>query len=208
MSRKGGTGKTTLCAITAAAIHNRTKNSVLVIDADPQGSIIALQRLEEIPESGYDVLQFEWSGKNAARLFVETITEAEKQYDVVFIDSPGRMEGTDIELILNASDLVIIPLIASPIDVQSTSAFLDYIGPVCQKNDVQIHGIINKRDRTLEHGLLTDLDGYEGLEIMTGYISNLVRYKRDLSTVTDLIVATDPTDEFNMYIKEFRKILR
>ncbi|MEK6481852.1 hypothetical protein WJR50_30190 [Catalinimonas sp. 4WD22] len=34
----------------------------------------------------------------------------------MFNDSAGRMEGTGVELILNASDVVIIPLIASPIE--------------------------------------------------------------------------------------------
>ncbi|MEK6482394.1 ParA family protein [Catalinimonas sp. 4WD22] len=208
MSRKGGTGKTTLCAITAAAMHNRTKKSVLVIDADPQQSIAALQGTEEEPDKGYGVIPFSWDQKDAAQIFAETIATADQEYDLVFIDSPGRMEGTDVELILNASDVVIIPLIASPIDVQSTAAFLDYIGPVCEKNNVPVYGIINKRDRTLEHGLLAQLDGYNGLEVMTGYISNLVRYKRDLSTVSDLITSEDLTDEFNMYIKEFRKLIK
>ncbi len=37
MTEKEGSGKTTLCAITAVAVHNWTKKKVLVIDGDKGG---------------------------------------------------------------------------------------------------------------------------------------------------------------------------
>lgn len=208
MSRKGGTGKTTLCTITAAALHNRTGKKITVIDADPQNSIADLQSLEDDPDKGFDVVRFAWDQNKAFERFIDEVEKASKHYDFVFIDSPGRMEGKDVELILNASDFVFIPLIASPIDVMSTRQFLDFIGPVVEAEQIPVYGIINKRDRSLEHSLLNDLEGHRGLEIMTCYISNLVRYKRDLSTVTEIVAAADPTDEFNMYIKEFIKTVK
>ncbi len=208
MTEKGGSGKTTLCTITAVAVHHRTKKKVLVIDGDKQGSLRDLREMEGYPEKGYPVVWYDWSQKDNQKRFIELIEKSENEYDVIFIDSPGRIDETETNLIVGASDIIAVPLVASPFDVKSARHFLDIIKPIVEKYNKQVIGIINKRDRTVEHSLLGNLDGYNGLELMTAYISNLARYKRDVSTVTEIVPKTDPTDEYNQYIKEFIKLLK
>jgi len=207
-TQKGGSGKSTLCAITASAVHNRTGNKVLVIDADKQATLKNLQKIEGEPTGGYPVLFFNWEQANAHDKFISLIEREDKQYDVIFIDCPGRIDKKETSLIVAASDIVVVPLVASAFDVASVRVFLDEITSLVKKQDKQVVGIINKRDRTVEHAILSQLDGYAGMELMTSYISNLARYKRDVSTVAELVPADDPTDEYNMYIKEFIKLLK
>ncbi|MEK6482417.1 ParA family protein [Catalinimonas sp. 4WD22] len=207
-TQKGGSGKSTLTAITAAAIHNRTKKKVLIIDADKQGTLRDLRELEGNPDNGVPVEFFNWQQKGSHEKFIDLVDKSDQEYDLIFIDSPGRIDEKETNLIISASDIVVVPLVASPFDVKSARAFLDEIKPLVDKQDKTVVGIINKRDRTVEHAILSGLDGYNGMELMTAYISNLARYKRDVSTVNEITSPDDPTDEYNQYIKEFLKLIK
>lgn len=207
-TQKGGSGKSTLCAITAAAVHNRTKKRILVVDADKQGTLRDLRELEGNPENAYPVQFFNWEQRSSHQRFGEIIDQVDEQYDLVLIDSPGRIDDKETRLIVLASDVIAVPLVASPFDVKSTKQFLSEISPLVREHGKKVVGIINKRDRTVEHAILSELEGYEGMELMTSYISNLARYKRSISTVEEIVTGDDPTDEYNQYIKEFLKMIK
>jgi len=215
MNRKGGVGKSTLLLLTAASLHHRTKKKVLVIDADLQTSILGLRREEMEMEQGqssfFEIKGFSWAKKGPSDIpllrFHKLIQEIEEKYDYVLVDTPGKMEGEEIPLIMTVSDFILVPIIASSFDIQSTIDFLEIIPPIRDEKakegyELKVLGVINKKDRSLEHKHLEALEGMAGMELLHTHISNLVRYKRDKSTIYDLVDMNDIKDEYNKYYNE------
>ncbi|MEN7548546.1 ParA family protein [Rapidithrix thailandica] len=206
-TQKGGVGKTTLLMLTAAAIHNRTKKRVLVIDCDPQRSVKTIYNQENNNDS-YDVFAFNWNQPKPEANFEKTITLAEKRYDVILMDVPGKMEGKEIYYSVLISDFLIVPVVASALDINATISFLKKIPPIREdKMDqgfpFEVYGVINKKDQTIEHQRLKELAGIGGMKLFYSPISNLVRYRRNISTVHDITDSSIEKDEFNMYFDEF-----
>lgn len=215
MNRKGGVGKSTLLLLTAASLHHRTGKKILVIDADLQKSILGLrnEEIESEPDakSPFEIKGFSWAKNSPGDIpllrFHKLIQEIEEKYDFVLVDTPGKMEGEEIPLIMTVSDYILVPIIASSFDIQSTIDFLEIIPPIRDEKakegfELKVLGVINKKDRSLEHKHLEALEGIAGMELLQNHISNLVRYKRDKSTIYDLIDANEHADEFNLYFNE------
>jgi chromosome partitioning protein len=208
-TQKGGSGKTTLLMLTAAAIHNRTDLKVLVVDADPQRSVKSIF-IQDSDEKSYDVYAFNWKQANPEINFEKSLILAKSKYNIVLIDVPGRMEGAESYYSLLYSDIVVVPVVASQLDLLATKKFLEKAIPVIQENKsiekkdpLRVYGVINKKDQSIEYQKLKELQGLGGLEFFYSPISNLVRYKRAISTVKDITDPNDEKDEFNMYFDEF-----
>jgi chromosome partitioning protein len=118
LNQKGGVGKTTLAVHIADAIA-RTKKSVLLIDADPQGSALDWAAAR----SGAPL--FPVAGLPKASIHKELPSLA-KGYDVVIIDEPPRVYDVARSAIM-ASDLVLIPVQPSPYDVWAAKEIVDLI---------------------------------------------------------------------------------
>ena len=215
MNRKGGVGKSTLLLLTASSLHQRTGKKILVIDADLQTSIMGLRQeeldIEPEIDNLYEIIDFSWTKKNAGDIpllrFHKLIQQIENNYDYVLVDTPGKMEGEEIPLIMTISDFIVVPIIASSFDIQSTIDFLEIIPPIRDDKlkegfQLKVFGVVNKKDRSLEHKHLEALQGIAGMELFDTHISNLVRYKRDKSTLYDLVDFKDEEDEFNQYFNE------
>jgi chromosome partitioning protein len=101
--QKGGVGKTTL-ALGLAATTADISGRALVVDVDPQGSA------EEIADLAGDELPFEFSDdRDPAKL---ARLRAARDYDTVFVDCPGSLEGHDVlATVLSVADLVVIPMV-------------------------------------------------------------------------------------------------
>ena len=204
-TQKGGAGKTTLLMLTAAALHNRTDKKILVIDSDPQQSVKTIYKKEQSKKS-YDVFAFNWSQPSLEENFEKILTLAKRKYDVILMDVPGNIKGIEMQFSIMYSDILIVPVVASPLDINATVTFLDMVGKMKKERNspLEVFGVINKRDKTIEHHLLRELAGRGGLQLFYSPLSNLVRYKRFVSTISDI---TDPgakDDEFNEYFDEFR----
>ncbi len=106
VSSKGGVGKTTLTSALAVMAASEGKR-VALVDLDPQGSLESW-----LDRRAGDDLSFMDAEK--ASEAVDEIDEA--QYDLLFIDTPPAFITT-IEDAIGASDLVIIPLRASALDI-------------------------------------------------------------------------------------------
>lgn len=118
LNQKGGVGKTTLAVHIADAIV-RTGKSVLLVDADPQGS--ALDWSENRPENP----SFPVIGLPKSNLHKELPAFA-KNYDVVLIDGPPRVNEIARAAIM-ASDIVLIPVQPSPYDVWAAKEIVDLL---------------------------------------------------------------------------------
>jgi len=210
-TQKGGSGKTTLLMLTAAAIHNRTDKKILVIDSDPQRSVKDMYKYEQelYPNARqYDVFAFNWQQPNPEVNFQKTIQLAENKYDIILNDVPGKIHGKEVYYSILISDILIVPIVASSLDLSATVDFLKTIPDVRKDKEqlgykLEVYGVINKKDNTIEHQKLHELAGLGGMELFYSPISNKVRYKRVISTINDVTDPKDTNDEFNKYFDEF-----
>lgn len=203
---KGGSGKTTLLMLTSAAIHNRTDKKLLVIDSDPQRSVKQIYVQENNNSKSYDVFAFNWGQPNPEENFEKVLTIAKSKYDLIFMDlPPGRITDAPIYHSILRSDMLIVPVVASVLDINATTIFLESIPEVLKekKKALDVYGVINKQDQSIEYKHLTKLAGVGGMQLFYSPLSNLVRYKRGISTIHDITTPDLKEDEFNMYFDEF-----
>lgn len=212
MNRKGGVGKSTLCGLIASSLQFRKKIKLLLIDADEQLTLYE-ERLEEDQNvKSYDIIPFSWEPldkkDSPIERFCKLIQENEKKYDVILIDTPGKLEGQGTPSVIAVSDIVIVPIVASRKAIKSTLSFLRAIPPIAEKKRAQgfnlkLFGVVNLNDGTLEYNELYQLEGIHGLQLFKNDVSYLTRYKRFPSTVRDFITPKKQKDEYNIFYKEF-----
>ncbi|MEA2938631.1 MAG: chromosome partitioning protein, partial [Alphaproteobacteria bacterium] len=98
-SRKGGSGKSTLAAHLAAHVHTPSR-PVLMIDADPQGSLSLWHKLRN---GGEPPLA---EGTESVRELVKTAKR--NGYEWVFVDTPPNVSAIVTDAIA-AATLIVIP---------------------------------------------------------------------------------------------------
>lgn len=118
LNQKGGVGKTTLAVNVADALA-RKKHSVLLVDADPQGSALDWAASRE----GEPL--FPVAGLPKASIHKELPALA-KAYDYVVIDGPPRVYDVARSAIM-AADIVLIPVQPSPYDVWAAKDIVDLV---------------------------------------------------------------------------------
>jgi chromosome partitioning protein len=142
-NQKGGVGKTTVTMgvagsfarrlekVSAASVLARWSTSrrlrVLVVDGDPQGS--ATSWSANAPEDSpfpATVVNLAHAGKNLPLEVRKMVSD----YDVVIIDCPPAVESPVPQAALLISDLAVIPLIPSPIDVAAAAPFIRLVEQV------------------------------------------------------------------------------
>ncbi|GAA0708565.1 ParA family protein [Dokdonella soli] len=120
---KGGCGKTTLTTTLAGHFARSGKRTTLV-DCDPQGSSLA------------------WCGLRAAHLApVHALASNDPSYglsagwllrippttDVLLIDTPAGLRAHEFERFARHADVLLIPVVPSPIDLRATLVFIDMV---------------------------------------------------------------------------------
>ncbi|MFO0901189.1 MAG: ParA family partition ATPase [Pirellulales bacterium] len=118
LNQKGGVGKTTLAVHLATALSRR-KRSVLLVDADPQGSA-----LDWAAARHGDPL-FPVVGLPKASIHKE-LPSLTGNYEIVIIDGPPRVYDVARSAIM-ASDLVLVPVQPSPYDVWAAKEIVDML---------------------------------------------------------------------------------
>lgn len=125
-NQKGGTGKTTLSMNFAAGLAKRGR--ALVIDADPQGS--AGQWSSLAPEDRLFPVSVIRVGGNLAT----EVKRFAQDYDFIVIDCPPTLETGVMQMAMKVSDVILIPVLPSPVDLWASIRLVEAIEQAKMQN--------------------------------------------------------------------------
>ncbi|MEE8320563.1 MAG: ParA family partition ATPase [Gammaproteobacteria bacterium] len=136
VNQKGGVGKTT-SAINVAASLKRRNYKIGFIDADPQGSATQWHAVED-----NTAFEIKHQPEPISRSEIEELSQ---NYDYLVIDAPPAI-GDITKSILAVTDLSIIPLSPSSLDIWSCKGTLDMVDEARQENpDLDVKLLINRK---------------------------------------------------------------
>jgi chromosome partitioning protein len=124
INAKGGCGKTTISTNLASYYASRGRKTALV-DYDVQQS--SLEWLEQRPE---------WREPIKGIAGGEQRVRIPNNIERVVLDSPARVQGRQVSDLLRRADLVLVPVLPSPIDIRAAAHFI---------GDLLVRGRINER---------------------------------------------------------------
>lgn len=118
---KGGCGKTTL-ATNLASLYAHRGSPVSLLDLDPQQSAdtwLNLRRQSGL--SGIESLRLPLSGELRRAELAEKLRGAGPR---IIIDSPAGLDARALEPLLEVSQVVLVPVLPSPLDIRAATRFL------------------------------------------------------------------------------------
>jgi chromosome partitioning protein len=194
LNQKGGVGKTTL-AVHIAAVLALKGRSVLLVDADPQGSALDWAATRQT-----DPL-FPVVGLPKNNLHKEIPAHAAK-YDDIIIDAPPRVNELARAAIL-ASDMVLIPVQPSPYDVWAAKDIVDLLREAAVFKENQIcRFVINRKIVNTAIGRdVVDALGSYNIPVLSASVAQRVAFAESAGQGST-VVETDPTGSAATEIKE------
>jgi len=121
IQQKGGVGKSTITANLAGALVEK-KRSVLILDLDPQQSLVTWAQM------GGGLLKgiVRAASVESVKEFKAAVEKASKEADRVLLDCPPGLPDTGLMAALVA-DLALLPVSPSPLDVIASKKALELI---------------------------------------------------------------------------------
>lgn len=120
-NQKGGCGKTTITMMLAAGASRRGYHT-LVVDGDQQGSAVAWSA-NAPDDNPFPAVVVNLSA--AGRRLPQEVKKLVDNFNLIFIDCPPSVESPIAQASLMITDLAIIPLIPSGVDVAAVTPFLE-----------------------------------------------------------------------------------
>lgn len=131
--QKGGSGKTTLAANLAVGFR-RAGHSVAILDTDPQGSLGRWFMTRRA--AGKEDLEFATASAWGVSYECEKLR---REFDYVIVDTPPKVDS-DLRPALRESDLILVPVSASQVDVWATDSVLD----LARREDRSVMLVLNR----------------------------------------------------------------
>ena len=135
---KGGVGKTTVATNLAVGIA-KTSKSVLLIDTDTQGSAVGWRGERENADTNVTVISL-----CSAPALRKQIIGFRESFDCIIIDGSPHVDAL-AAVSIAASDLVVVPVGPSPLDIWATSKMVYQIEDAQAINsEIKASFVINK----------------------------------------------------------------
>lgn len=115
MNAKGGCGKTTI-ATNLATWFADDGQTVAIMDFDPQNSSLDWLAARK-DYDGVPVIEGVDAASGDAR--------AARGTDVALLDAPSGLYGSGVTQLLRRADVLLVPVLASPIDMRAATRFID-----------------------------------------------------------------------------------
>lgn len=125
-NQKGGVGKTTLAMNMAAGLTRR--GSCIVVDADPQRSATMWIELSDSQK------EFPAKLVPAEGEIKKQIIELQTEFDYIVIDCPPEIKSDSTLSAMELSQVLLIPLLPSPMDLWASTRIEELINKVQQVN--------------------------------------------------------------------------
>jgi chromosome partitioning protein len=141
-SQKGGVGKTTIAAHLAVRAAMTGEGPVLLVDADPQGSLSEWWKVRADRAMALDTIKTD-------DLAVEVGTIRKRGAALAIIDTPPALTAS-IARVMAGADLVLIPARPSPHDLRAIGATVDLVRRAGKPFLFIVNGAANRAHITAE----------------------------------------------------------
>lgn len=119
-SRKGGVGKTTV-TVNLAYLLASYGAKVMVMDTDPQGSVMEWNQTRKEREEDYVQFGVAYHKGNLS----PDINQYKGLYDFILIDVAGR-DGRELRTAMAVSDILVSPIQPSQVDISTIQHLIDH----------------------------------------------------------------------------------
>jgi len=120
LNSKGGSGKTTI-ATNIASLFASGGIPCAIMDYDPQGSSLHWQTLRDPARPKIHVVDASSTKNKQTRTWQLKLPP---QTERVIIDAPAGAEGLVLQEMIRRTQMIVIPVAPSPIDIHATSDFI------------------------------------------------------------------------------------
>ena len=122
INSKGGCGKTTI-ATNLASFYASIGHSTALFDFDPQGSSMRWLKTRSNESTAiYGVAAHQNTGRGATTMSWHLRIPPETEY--LILDTPPGLKGLELIEQIKGADIILIPVLPSPIDIYATANFI------------------------------------------------------------------------------------
>lgn len=207
---KGGVGKTTLSVLTASLLHNMGLN-VLFIDTDPQASAYQWSLgFEDVGQRGLPFPVHLTGPLTKRSQLVEFINQRRtEETSVIVFDLPPVVDNLMNKLVLNLTDLIVMPVIPDQLTLDAMPASMRLIQSVQEERKALREDdpgpvfkiVINKFKKvlTVHKALVSALRDSEDLLLYDAYLGDLSGFTNASSARTSLKEVTAGANTVPLY---------